>query len=82
LTESGDFTKQQVRQNDVERVRYANTPTVVVALQPLRGGLLMVRCALLGESCGKLDLPGDYQMLDQTWQKAVRRRCWKTQALW
>jgi hypothetical protein len=60
LTESCGFIEQQVRQNDVERIRYANTPTVVVALPPLRGGLLMVCHALLGEIYGKLDLPGDY----------------------
>jgi ADP-ribose pyrophosphatase YjhB (NUDIX family) len=51
-------------------VQYANTPTVVVVLVPLRGGLLMVRRALPGEGCGKLALPGGYQMLGQTWQEA------------
>jgi ADP-ribose pyrophosphatase YjhB (NUDIX family) len=50
--------------------RYDNTPTVVVVLVPLRGGLLMVRRALPGEGYGKLALPGGYQMLGQTWQEA------------
>lgn len=50
--------------------RYENTPTVVVVLVPLRGGLLMVRRALPGEGYGKLALPGGYQMLGQTWQEA------------
>lgn len=49
---------------------YANTPTVVVVLVPLAGGLLMVRRALAGEGRGKLALPGGYQMLGQTWQEA------------
>ncbi|UVF22506.1 NUDIX domain-containing protein (plasmid) [Microvirga terrae] len=51
-------------------VHYDNTPTVVVVLVPLRGGLLMVRRALAGEGYGKLALPGGYQMLGQTWQEA------------
>jgi len=51
-------------------VYYNNTPTVVVVLVPLRGGLLMIRRALLGEGQGKLALPGGYQMLGQTWQEA------------
>jgi ADP-ribose pyrophosphatase YjhB (NUDIX family) len=51
-------------------VRYQNTPTVVVVLVPLRGGLLMIRRALPGEGYGKLALPGGYQMLGQTWQEA------------
>jgi hypothetical protein len=63
LTESYGFIEQQVRQNDVEKVQYANTPTAVAVVVPLRGGLLMVRHALLCESCGKLDLPDSYQML-------------------
>ena len=63
-------------------VHYDNTPTVVVVLVPFRGGLLMVRDALLGENCGKLALPGGYQMLGRTSQEARRRRCWKTRALW
>ena len=46
---------------------YANTPTVVVALVPLRGGLLMIRRALSGMGQGLLALPGGYQMLGQTW---------------
>ncbi|WP_147707335.1 NUDIX domain-containing protein [Microvirga massiliensis] len=50
--------------------RYDNTPTVVVVLVPLRGGLLMIRRALPGEGHGKLALPGGYQMLGQTWQEA------------
>ncbi len=50
--------------------RYDNTPTVVVVLVPLQGGLLMVRRALAGEGYGKLALPGGYQMLGQTWQEA------------
>ncbi|MBM1169683.1 NUDIX domain-containing protein [Microvirga arabica] len=50
--------------------RYDNTPTVVVVMVPLRGGLLMVRRALPGEGQGKLALPGGYQMLGQTWQEA------------
>lgn len=49
---------------------YANTPTVVVVLVPLRGGLLMIRRALPGEGQGQLALPGGYQMLGQTWQEA------------
>jgi ADP-ribose pyrophosphatase YjhB (NUDIX family) len=52
---------------------YENTPTVVVALVPLRGGLLMIRRALQGEGYGKLALPGGYQMLGQTWQEAGAR---------
>jgi ADP-ribose pyrophosphatase YjhB (NUDIX family) len=54
-------------------IRYDNTPTVVVALVPLRGGLLMIRRALVGEGHGKLALPGGYQMLGQTWQEAGAR---------
>jgi ADP-ribose pyrophosphatase YjhB (NUDIX family) len=50
--------------------QYNNTPTVVVVLVPLRGGLLMIRRALPGEGQGKLALPGGYQMLGQTWQEA------------
>jgi 8-oxo-dGTP pyrophosphatase MutT (NUDIX family) len=53
--------------------QYDNTPTVVVVLVPLRGGLLMVRRALPGEGYGKLALPGGYQMLGQTWQEAGAR---------
>ena len=49
---------------------YRNTPTVVVVLVPLGGGLLMIRRALPGEGQGKLALPGGYQMLGQTWQEA------------
>ena len=49
---------------------YENTPTVVVVLVPLRGGLLMIRRALPGEGQGKPALPGGYQMLGQTWQEA------------
>ncbi len=49
---------------------YDNTPTVVVVLVPLRGGLLMIRRALEGEGHGRLALPGGYQMLGQTWQEA------------
>lgn len=51
-------------------VTYQNTPTVVVVLVPLRGGLLMVRRALPGEGQGRLALPGGYQMLGQTWAEA------------
>ena len=54
-------------------VHYKNTPTVVVVLVPLRGGLLMIRRALAGEGQGKLALPGGYQMLGQTWQEAGAR---------
>jgi 8-oxo-dGTP pyrophosphatase MutT (NUDIX family) len=54
-------------------VHYNNTPTVVVVLVPLRGGLLMIRRALPGEGQGKLALPGGYQMLGQTWQEAGAR---------
>jgi ADP-ribose pyrophosphatase YjhB (NUDIX family) len=54
-------------------IRYDNTPTVVVVLVPLRGGLLMIRRALAGEGHGKLALPGGYQMLGQTWQEAGAR---------
>jgi ADP-ribose pyrophosphatase YjhB (NUDIX family) len=53
--------------------QYDNTPTVVVVLVPLRGGLLMIRRALAGEGHGKLALPGGYQMLGQTWQEAGAR---------
>ena len=49
---------------------YANTPTVVVVLVPLRCGLLMIRRALPGEGQGRLALPGGYQMLGQTWRHA------------
>ncbi len=52
---------------------YANTPTVVVVLVPVDGGLLMVRRALAGEGQGRLALPGGYQMLGQTWQEAGTR---------
>ena len=52
---------------------YQNTPTVVVVLVPLRGGLLMIRRALSGEGQGRLALPGGYQMLGQTWQEAGAR---------
>jgi ADP-ribose pyrophosphatase YjhB (NUDIX family) len=48
-------------------VRYDKTLIVVVVLVPLRGGLLMIRRALMGEGRGKLALPGGYQMLGQTW---------------
>jgi ADP-ribose pyrophosphatase YjhB (NUDIX family) len=51
-------------------VHYDNTPTVVVVLVPLRGGLLMIRRALPGEGHDRLALPGGYQMLGQTWQEA------------
>jgi ADP-ribose pyrophosphatase YjhB (NUDIX family) len=54
-------------------IRYDNTPTVVVVLVPLQGGLLIIRRALLGEGYGKLALPGGYQMLGQTWQEAGAR---------
>jgi ADP-ribose pyrophosphatase YjhB (NUDIX family) len=54
-------------------IHYDNTPTVVVVLVPLRGGLLMIRRALAGEGQGKLALPGGYQMLGQTWQEAGAR---------
>ena len=54
----------------MDEVHYQNTPTVVVVLVPLRGGLLMIRRALVGEGQGKLALPGGYQMLGQTWQEA------------
>jgi ADP-ribose pyrophosphatase YjhB (NUDIX family) len=54
-------------------IHYDNTPTVVVVLVPLRGGLLMIRRALEGEGHGKLALPGGYQMLGQTWQEAGAR---------
>ena len=53
--------------------RYDNTPTVVVVLVPLQGGLLMVRRALAGEGQGRLALPGGYQMLGQTWREAGAR---------
>jgi ADP-ribose pyrophosphatase YjhB (NUDIX family) len=52
---------------------YDNTPTVIVVLVPLRGGLLMIHRALAGEGQGKLALPGGYQMLGQTWQEAGAR---------
>ena len=53
--------------------QYNNTPTVVVVLVSLHGGLLMIRRALPGEGQGKLALPGGYQMLGQTWQEAGAR---------
>ncbi len=49
---------------------YANTPTVVVVLVPVHGGLLMIRRALPGEGAGQLALPGGCQMLGRTWQEA------------
>lgn len=52
---------------------YDNTPTVVVVLVPIRGGLLTVRRALPGEGQGKLALPGGYQMAGQTWREAGAR---------
>ncbi len=52
---------------------YRNTPTVVVVLVPLRGGLLMIRRALPGEGQGRLALPGGYQMLGETWAEAGAR---------
>ena len=52
---------------------YHNTPTVVVVLVPLRGGLLIIRRALPGEGQGKLALPGGYQMLGQMWRAAGAR---------
>lgn len=52
---------------------HQNTPTVVVVLVPLRGGLLMIRRALPGEGQGRFALPGGYQMLGQTWQEAGGR---------
>src|SRR3954468_2527798 len=54
----------------MDEVHYQNTPTVVVVLVPLRGGLLMIRRALPGEGQGELALPGGYQMPGQTWQEA------------
>ena len=54
----------------MDEVHYQNTPTVVVVLVPLRGGLLMIRRALDGEGQGQVALPGGYQMLGQTWQEA------------
>ena len=53
--------------------QYNNTPTVVIVLVPLHGGLLMIRRALPGGGQGKLALPGGYQMLGQTWQEAGAR---------
>jgi ADP-ribose pyrophosphatase YjhB (NUDIX family) len=58
----------------VDETSYQNTPTVVVALVPLRGGLLMIRRALDGEGQGRLALPGGYQMLGQTWREAGARK--------
>jgi ADP-ribose pyrophosphatase YjhB (NUDIX family) len=58
-------------------VHYNNTPTVVVVLVPLHGGLLMIRRALPGEGQGKLALPGGYQMLGQTWQEAGAQEVWE-----
>ena len=49
---------------------HRTTPTVVVVLVPLKGGLLMIRRALPGEGQGRLALPGGYQMLGQTWAEA------------
>ena len=54
-------------------LHYNNTPTVVVVLVPLLGGLLMIRRALPGEGQGKPALPGGYRMLGQTWQEAGAR---------
>ncbi len=52
---------------------YDNTPTVVVVMVPIRGGLLMVRRALPGAGQGRLALPGGYQMAGETWQEAGAR---------
>lgn len=52
---------------------YDNTPTVVVVVVPIRGGLLMVRRALPGAGQGRLALPGGYQMAGETWQEAGAR---------
>src|SRR4051812_28627357 len=54
----------------MNQARYQNTPTLVVVLVPLQGGLLMIRRALLGEGQGQLALPGGYQMLGQKCQEA------------
>ena len=51
---------------------YDNTPTVVVVLVLVRGGLLMIRCGL-AEGHGELALPGGYQMRGETWQEAGAR---------
>lgn len=51
---------------------YDNTPTVVVVLVPVRGGLLMVLRGL-AEGHGQLALPGGYQMRGETWQEAGAR---------
>ena len=53
--------------------RYDNTPTVVVALVPIRQGLLVIRRALPGPGQGAIALPGGYQMLGETWQAAGAR---------
>ena len=63
-------TRRWLEVQDADLQTYANTPTVVVVLVPLRGGLLMVRRALPGDGQGRLALPGGYQMLGQTWQEA------------
>ncbi|MGU3282245.1 NUDIX domain-containing protein [Methylobacterium sp.] len=51
---------------------YDNTPTVVVVLVPIRGGLLMIRRGV-ADGHGELALPGGYQMRGETWQEAGAR---------
>ena len=51
---------------------YDNTPTVVVVLVPVRGGLLLIRRGL-ADGHGELALPGGYQMRGETWQEAGAR---------
>ncbi|GJE09514.1 NUDIX domain-containing protein [Methylobacterium longum] len=48
---------------------YDNTPTVVVVLVPIRGGLLMIRRGVT-DGHGELAMPGGYQMRGETWQEA------------
>ncbi len=60
---------------------YANTPTVVAVLVPMRGGLLMIHRALPGEGEGQLALPGGYQVLGQTCRRPGRPRCGRRKAL-
>ena len=55
---------------------YDNTPTVVVVLVPVRGGLLLIRRGL-ADGHGELALPGGYQMRGETWQEAGAREVYE-----
>lgn len=49
-----------------------STPTAVVVLVPIRGGLLMIRRGV-ADGHGELALPGGYQKRGETWQEAGAR---------